>query len=165
MSGSQNEITIPPDHEVLYQDDDLLITFQPDPEIADEELAHTVHFWFFELEDDDDANPVLWDDGEEIVLEATQTPGESIAILDVLTEWHEPQLVPIGARPASVLAQRFKKPLRAVKGPRLSANQELIHDANGCVAILDILLGIRISESQRSGNSLSPSSASMGGSP
>jgi len=131
-----NGVEIPNDHEVLYQDKDMIVTFPPSDDESDEEIAHLVHFWFFD-EEDEDPSPVCWDPGTEIVLEESKEEGVTVVVLDVLTEWMEPQIISVDSKIAAILSKRFNRPLRATNTVDLEEHQELLYDSDGCVVILD----------------------------
>lgn len=77
------------------------------------------------------------DENKVIILEESDPPGEPVTMLSVISAQREEQRLIICAKAASLLAKRFKRPMQAIKGPLLRENQELIYDADGCLAILD----------------------------
>lgn len=146
MPGESKIIDLPHGHEVIYQDDEIVISFAPydddQREYFDEEsegyLGGEVYFWFFDVDEDNEDFPLVWDADQDkaIVLEESDPPGEPVALLSVISALREEQRLMICAKAASTLAKRFKKPLQAIKGRRLEENQEVIYDSDGCVAIL-----------------------------
>ena len=139
MLGESKIIDLPHGHEVIYQDDEMVISFAPDEEY-NEYLCGEVYFWFFDVDEDEDNEdfPLVWDAYKDkaIVLEESDSSGEPVALISVVSAQNEDQRLMISAKAASTLAKRFKKPLQAIKGPRLEENQEVIYDSDGCVAIL-----------------------------
>jgi hypothetical protein len=146
MHGESNSIDLPHGHDVIYQDDELVISFLPydddQREYFDEEcdgyLGGEVYFWFFDVDEDKEDFPLIWNAYEDnaIVLEESDPPGEPVAMLSVVSALGEEQRLMICAKAASMLAKRFKKPLQAIKGRRLGENQEVLYDSDGCVSIL-----------------------------
>lgn len=138
MPGGNNKIDLPPGHEVIYQDEEMVVSLDSVDGLSAEEDAGNVYFWCFEVDEDDEDFPLRWDASEDqkIVLEESDPPGEPVAVLSVLSALLEEQKLLVGAKAASMLAKRFKKPLQAIKGRRLEENQEVLYDSDGCVAIL-----------------------------
>jgi len=131
MTDHGKTIDLPPGHEVIYQDDEMVISVEggsDDPDVC---------FWLFDAEDLGDM-PLRWlsDEDPEIVLEESTEPGESIASLMALTANYEEVVIEITAAAANALAKRIGKSLQAVRGLRVRDGQEVLYDANGCVAIL-----------------------------
>jgi hypothetical protein len=140
---------IPPDHDLLYQDDELIITIsdqQPeDPEdcFGEEYIRGHVYFWDFDQDEDDDneSGPVRWLDGENktIIIQRTEDPSESVACLNVEVhhgDWGEEQYFYVSAKAAQFLAKRFKRTLKVAQGYPLKDNQEILHEDDQFVVVL-----------------------------
>ena len=145
----KRSFVMPPDHELLYQDDDLIITIsdqQPeDPEdyFGEEYIRGNVYFWDFDQDEDDDnkSGPVRWLDGENktIIIQRTEDPSESVARLNVEVDhgdWEEEQYFFVSSKAAHFLAKRFNRILKVAQGYPLEENQEILHEDDQTVVVL-----------------------------
>jgi hypothetical protein len=68
MPGESKSIDLPHGHEVIYQDDEMVISFVPydddQREYFDEEcegyLGGEVYFWCFDVDEDNEDFPLIW---------------------------------------------------------------------------------------------------------
>ncbi len=140
---------LPTDHELLYQDDELIITisdqYPEDPEdcYGEEYIRGDVYFWDFDQEEDNnrESGPIRWLDGENktILIQRTEDPSESVACLNVEVDhgdWEEEQLFFVSAKAAQFLAKRFNRILKVAQGYPLEDNQEILHEDDQFVAVL-----------------------------
>lgn len=138
MSLRDHQIELPDGHEVIYQDEDLVISLLVEDGASLEDQAQNVFFWIF---GENEGSPLRWDlsEDKEIILEVSEDTGESFSMLKALSEDFEPFVIPVSARAASMLSRRFKLPQRAIKGPRLGEYDELLYEQDGMHAVLHSL--------------------------
>ena len=145
----KESFVLPPDHELLYQDDELIITisdqYPEDPEdsLGEKYIKGEVYFWTFDEDEEggNESGPVLWLDreNETIIIQRTEDPSESVACLNIEVDhgdWKEEQYFFVSTRVAQFLAKRFKRILKVAQGYPLSDNQEILHEDDQFVAVL-----------------------------
>ena len=135
---------LPSNHDLIYQDNELVITisdqYPADPEetFAADHIRGCVYFWTYDDGDEEEINPVMWDDSQDktIIIQRAENPTESASCIHVLTSWNEEQYFYVSAKVGQFLAKRFNRTLKVAKGYPLQDNQEILHEDDNFVVVL-----------------------------